>query len=278
MPSQSSPGGHNISRLTASAVIILIATLLPSSASALTALSQGYSTEAPLSIGSLVSLKKGSNDAVEPSVLANSDSIIGVVVNPDGSLLSVSNSAGQAQVATSGVANLIVSDINGEIIQGDQITASPIKGVGMKATSNTKVIGIAQDKPSYDNKKHEYTTESGIKESFKLGQIPIVISVSYYTKAPEKTVIPHALQNIANSVAGKKVSTLPILISSAIFLIMLIAVVSIIYSLIRSSIISIGRNPLAQSAVFRDVIQLSALVVIIIGVSLLAIYFILTKL
>lgn len=148
----------------------------------------------------------------------------------------------------------------------------------MKATSNTKVIGIARDKPSYDDKKYEYTTESGIKESFKLGQIPIVISVSYYTKAPEKTIIPPALQNIANSVAGKKVSTLPILISSAIFLIMLIAVVSIIYSLIRSSIISIGRNPLAQSAVFRDVIQLSALVVIIIGVSLLAIYFILTKL
>lgn len=215
---------------------------------------------------------------VEPSLVSTSDRLFGVVVNPDGSLLSVSNNASQAQVATSGVASVIVADISGDVQEGDQITASPIKGVGMKAVSNTKVIGVAQGKPIYDEAKHEYTNENGTKDSFRLGQVPVVISVSYYTKAPEKTIIPPVLQNIANAVAGKKVSTLPILISAAIFLIMLIAVISIIYTLIRSSIISIGRNPLSQSAVFRDVIQLSALVVIIIGVSLLAIYFILTKL
>jgi len=257
---------------------IVMAILVPFSVSAITALSQGYTTDSPLSLGTLVSLKKDSHDAVEPAIVTTSDRLLGVVVNPDSSLLSVSNSANQAQVSTSGVANVIVADISGDIDAGDQITASPIQGVGMKATTNTKVIGVAQGKPTYDDKPHEYTAEGGVKESFKLGQVPIVISVSYYTKAPEKTVIPPALQNIANSVAGRKVSTLPILISSAIFLIMLIAVVSIIYSLIRSSIISIGRNPLSQSAVFRDVIQLSALVVIIIGVSLAAIYFILTKL
>lgn len=259
-------------------VSLFITTIIPFSAHALTALSQGYTTDNPLSIGSLVSLKKGSNDSIEPTLLNNSDSMIGVVVNPSGSLLSVSNSANQAQVATTGVVDMIVSDINGDINQGDQITASPIKGVGMKATTNTKVIGIAQGKPTYGDKKQEYTAEGGVKEFFSLGQVPLVISVSYYTKSPEKTVIPAAIQSVANAVAGRKVSTLPILVSSAIFLIMLIAVVSVIYSMIRSSIISIGRNPMAQSAVFRDVIQLSALVVIIMGVSLIAIYFILTKL
>lgn len=245
---------------------------------ALTALSQGYATTEPVSLGALVSLKKNTNDTVEPSTTASSDSIFGVVVNEDSSLLSVSDGSSQAQVATSGVANIIVSDISGDIELGDQITASPIKGVGMKATNNAKVIGISQGKPTYDSKPHEYTNESGKKESFRLGQVPLVISVSYYTKSPEKTVIPPALQNIANAVAGRKVSTLPILISAAIFVIMLVAVVSIIYSMIRSSIISIGRNPMAQSAVYRDVIQLSALVIIIMGVSLIAIYIILTKL
>ena len=52
----------------------------------------------------------------------------------------------------------------------------------------------------------------------------------------------------------------------------------IIYSIIRSSIISIGRNPMAQSAVYRNVIQLSTLVLAILGVSVIAIYLILTRL
>ena len=269
------PGGHFLYTLIALVALSFVAT---QSTSALTALSQGYASTEPVSLGALVSLKKNSNDTVEPSTTATSNSIIGVVVNEDSSLLSVSDGSTQAQVATSGVANLIVSDINGDIELGDQITASPIKGVGMKATSNAKVIGISQSSPAYDSKPHEYTNESGNKESLRLGQVPIVISVSYYTKSPEKTVIPPALQNIANAVAGRKVSTLPILVSAAIFVIMLVAVVSIIYSMIRSSIISIGRNPMAQSAVYRDVIQLSALVIIIMSVSLIAIYIILTKL
>lgn len=278
MIQQLSPGGQTSILWKSVLAALCIAIAVPTVGFALNALTQGYTISKPVSVGSLVSLKKGSSDSVEAASTENADNIIGVVVNPDSSLLSVTNGTKQVQVATSGVANLIVSDINGEIIAGDHVTASPVEGVGMKATNNSKVIGIAQDKPRYDSAPQEYTTETGSKEKFKLGQVPLVVSVSYYTKAPEKTVIPPALQNIANAVAGKKVSTLPILISSAIFLIMLIAVVSIIYSLIRSSIISIGRNPMAQSAVFRDVIQLSALVMIIMGVSLLAIYFILTKL
>ena len=273
---QASRGGNF--RLLMGLVAAASVAALPISTSALTALSQGYTPTEPTAVGALVSLKQDTSDTVEPATIKNSDRLIGVAVNPSGSLLSVSNGTPQAQIATSGVSDVLVSDINGTIEQGDHITTSPIKGVGMKATANAKVIGIAQGTPRYDNAAHDYTNEVGKKEQFKLGQVPLVISVSYYTKAPEKTVIPPALQNIANAVAGKKVSTLPILVASAIFVIMLIAVVAIIYSLIRSSIISIGRNPMAQSAVYRDVIQLSGLVIVIISVSLIAIYIILTKL
>jgi hypothetical protein len=47
--------------------------------------------------------------------------------------------------------------------------------------------------------------------------------------------------------------------------------------MIRNSIISVGRNPMAQSAVYRDVIQLSALVLGILAVAVIAIYFILSR-
>ncbi len=63
----------------------------------------------------------------------------------------------------------------------------------------------------------------------------------------------------------------------SLFLVTLIVVVSIIYSMIHSSIISVGRNPMSQAAVYRNVIQLSILIVIILAVSVSSIYLVLRK-
>jgi hypothetical protein len=90
-------------------------------------------------------------------------------------------------------------------------------------------------------------------------------------------VIPLAIQNIANALAGKTVNPLPILVSMAIFLITLIIVVTLIYTMIHGSIISVGRNPMSQAAIYRNLIQLSALVVVILAVAIIAISFILTR-
>ena len=259
--------------------IILMTVAISLTAAAVTSISQGYVTEGDLPLGSIVSLKNNSSDTVEAATSANVDSILGVVVNEGSSPLTLSNgSDNQVQVATSGMAPVLVSDINGEIIQGDQITASPISGVGMKATGNTKVVGIAQGAPrnSADGSQ-TYTDEQGQQQSLTLGEVPVLVNVSYFYKQPDKTLIPSSLQNVANALAGKTVNPLPIIISMAIFIITLIVVASIIYSMIRSSIISVGRNPMSQSAIYRDVIQLSALVLAILAVAVIAIYIILTR-
>jgi hypothetical protein len=250
---------------------------IPYIAHAITAISQGYSADETTSIGSIVGLTQNSTDHIVLSDLNNSDSIVGVVVNDGSSPLTInSGGANQVQVATSGVVPVLASDINGEIKQGDPITASAIKGVGMKATYNAKVVGIAQG-PVASISKQKVTVDSAEQE-ISVGQVPVLVSVSYHYKQPDKTIIPATLQNLANTVAGKKVDSLPIIIGSAIFLVMLIAVTSIIYSMIRSSIISIGRNPMAQSAVYRNLIQLSVVVMAVIGVSVVAIYIVLTRL
>ena len=259
--------------------IVVTAITMSLTAAAVTSISQGYVTDGDLPLGSIVSLKNNSSDAVEATTTANVDSILGIVVNEGSSPLTLSNgSDNQVQVATSGMAPVLVSDINGEIVQGDQITASPISGVGMKATGNTKVVGIAQGAPrnSTDNNQ-TYTDEQGQKQPLTLGEVPVLVNVSYFYKQPDKTLIPSSLQNVANALAGKTVNPLPIIISMAIFIITLIVVASIIYSMIRSSIISVGRNPMSQSAIYRDVIQLSALVLAILAVAVIAIYIILTR-
>lgn len=262
-----------------SLAILFAVFALPLGVHAVASISQGFSSESKLPIGSIVSLKNNTSDQVVATNTGNVDNTLGVVVNDGSSPLTLTNGqANQVQVATSGTAQILVSDINGAIVQGDQITASPIKGVGMKASSNAKVVGIAQGTPANISAPQTYTDEQGNKQTFTLGQVPVVVNVSYYFKQEQKTIIPTAIQNLANALAGKTVNTLPILISGGIFIVTLIIVVSIIYSMIRSSIISVGRNPMSQSAVYRDVIQLSALVLGILAVAIIAIYIILTRL
>lgn len=259
---------------------LLASVMMPAKAHAITTISQGFNTKDSLSIGSMVSLLKNTNDQVSAANTANVDNLFGVVITDGSSLLSLSTgTTKQVQVATSGVINVLVSDINGTINQSDQVTASPINGVGMKATNSAKVIGIAQgDLKDSRGTKQKIKDKDGKEQDVVLGEIPIQLNVTYFFKQPEKTVIPGAIQNVANALAGKTVKPLPIIISSAIFLVTLIVVASIIYSMIRSSIISVGRNPMAQSAVYRNVIQMSALVVGILGVAVVSIYMSLTKL
>ena len=265
-------------RAIASMTAVIVGTLLVRPVFAATSLSQGYIAEGDIAVGSVVSLKNGTSDTVVAASSQTTDSVIGVVINNGSSPLSLDKGvANQVQVATNGVVPALVSDCNGAIAQGDQITASPISGVGMLATTNTKVVGVAQGDVTGTTKQ---LVDKAICPSGEvtLGQVPVLVSVSYHYKQPDKTIIPAALQNLANTVAGKQVSSLPIIISSAIFLVTIVIVASIIYSMIRSSIISVGRNPLSQSAVYRDVIQLSALVLGILGVAVIAIYLVLTRL
>jgi hypothetical protein len=261
------------------AVWLFVLILAPAMAAAATLVSQSYISGSKLPLGSIVSLQKGSTDHVDSATTANSNNILGVVVNADNSQLSISSDqANQVDVATGGIEQVLVSDINGRIASGDAITSSPISGVGMKATDNVKIIGIAQDSfPNSTATKETYKDKGGRSNSVTLGQVPVSVNVTYFYKQPDKTIIPQALQNLANALAGKKVNALPIIISAVIFIVSLVVVVSIIYSMIHSSIISVGRNPMAQAAVYRNVIQLSGLVIVILGVSIGSIYMVLTK-
>lgn len=264
----------------ATASVLLAVSLVPGGAAALAPISQEFLADKPIALGSIVSLNKDSSENVSASNTSNVNAIIGVVINGDSSPITLSsNQSNQVQVATSGVVPVLLSDINGTISLGDEITASPIDGVGMKATDNAKVVGIAQgDLASSSNHTQQtYTDKQGQKHTILIGQVAVLVDVSYFFKQPDKSVIPPAIQNIANALAGKAVNPLPILVSLAIFLITMIVVVTLIYTMIHGSIISVGRNPMSQAAIYRNLIQLSALVVVILAVAVIAISVILTR-
>ena len=259
-------------------VLIAALTLATPAAYAVTSLSESYSSPDDLAIGSLVSVQDDQTDIVKAAESSNVENLLGVVIASGSSLLTLSNGKeDEVQVATTGTLPVLASDINGAIKRGDHVTASPIKGVGMRATANIRVIGVAQGAMT-NVKEEKYKNSAGEEKTVKIGEVPVLVNVAYFFKEPEKTVVPAAIQNVANSLAGREVGTVPVLISGAIFLIMLIIVASLVYSMIRSSIISVGRNPLSQSAIYRDLVQLSGLVLAILGVGLVSIYLVLTRL
>lgn len=242
-------------------------------------ITQSYVTDSQLAPGSLVSLKEDFADHIDPANPDNVDNLLGVVINDGNSLIKlVGTQDSRVQVATSGSVGVLVSDINGPIKRGDHITASPIEGVGMRAASNIRVVGIAQADLTQDRGRMEvYTDENGDEQPILLGEVPVQINISYFFDRPENTIIPATIQNVANAIAGRPIKPLPIIISAIIFIVTLVAVSSIVYSMIRSSIISVGRNPMSQSAVYRNVLQLTALVLGILSVGVASIYLVLTR-
>ncbi|MBW3538415.1 hypothetical protein KY386_02895 [Candidatus Parcubacteria bacterium] len=270
-------------RLMAAVLAGLVTSAAGVSALHAATVSQGYAAKEAIAVGSLVSL-----DRSGPGVVAadsdHAEDLIGVVTTPDESLLSLSPAAGQTQVsvATGGQVLTIVSNLSGAIKRGDAITASPIKGVGMKATTNTKVVGVAQadyDGSQDGSKEVEVTAKSGQTEKVKIGRLPVLVNVTNYASARDssRTIVPGYLQELANTVAGKEVPALRVVLSLVLLVLVFLSVTVFIYSAVQSSIISIGRNPLSQRSVRYSLAQVLLAAVVVLLLTLGAVYLILTR-
>lgn len=237
--------------------------------------SEGFLSAEPLSAGSLVSADPNPGIIV-PANVSNADRLVGIVLDPQNAIFTVRTKAGETQVATEGIVPAIVSTINGDIKVGDKITASPVGGVGMKVTTTAKIVGVAQ--ASLDAKtggvvKAKLKDTAGKEQETYVGQVPVLISINYFTKGEgEKPLVPSFLQKFANAVASKEVSQLPILIGLIIFLVTLLSSFVILYGTIRSSIVSIGRNPLSRKAIISGMIQVVFLVFALNVIGMASIY------
>jgi hypothetical protein len=246
-------------------------------------LSQGFATSNPIATGSLVALDEKSSGAVVTADTTNVGRLFGVVVPPSSASISLSGTGtGQVQVVTSGTANVLVSTAGGDIKVGDYITISPIAGVGQKVgDSNTRVVGTAQTdfNGSGDGVTKRTIDDGNSKREVAIGQIPVVIAVSSYTSTDGKQpyAIPNWLQSLSNTLAGKAVSPIRIIIAGLILIVALISITVLLYSAVRNSIISIGRNPLSRSSVLRGLLQVVAIAIGILGVTAVAMYLVISR-
>lgn len=238
------------------------------------AISQGFKVETAVTDGILVSIDPEASDTVQVATTESASRLIGVIAT--NALVTLSEGTQQAQVVISGTAWTRVSDINGPVKTGDHITISPINGIGMKATSEGQIVGIAQSGlDSQTSQTQQVTDRSGQSHQVHIGYVPVQIGTAYYT-APSSGVLPPFVQNLLNAIAGKPVGLMRAIIVLVLVLVGGISIAVIIYASARSSIASIGRNPLASKAIFRGLAQVGIYALSILGFTLLLAYLILT--
>lgn len=222
----------------------------------------------------IVSSKTNYPDVVELATAKNSSHTIGVI--DDKPLVAISSKGKSTQVVLNGATEVLVCDINGPIRAGDKIAASPVAGVGMLAAENGQVVGTAQKEFNTKTAKIRSIKDSkGVGRNVRFGSIPVEVSVAYY-QLPGSNFLPPLLQNLANTIADRPVSAIRILVSSLMLMFGFIYVGILIYTTVRTSVISLGRNPLAAHNIRNGLLQMAVLAVTVLLATLLATYLMLS--
>jgi hypothetical protein len=243
---------------------------------------QGYSSASILQIGTIVELTSSGANSVKPVTQADAGHMYGVTVDPATLSITVSNTALQNEVyvSTAGTYNVLVSTQGGTIQTGDYIDISSIDGVGMDAGANNTVV-FGRAAASFDGKSDSAATETltksdGSTQVVQLGIIPVAIQIQRNpNQKSTQTNLPKQLERIGLAIADKPVGPTRIYMSIAIAAISVFIVVVVLYSGIRSSFVSIGRNPLSKKSIFGALITVIFISLIILIIGLFAVYLIL---
>jgi hypothetical protein len=237
---------------------------------------QAYGTAGALRRGMIVQLDAQDPSKVVPLETANASDMHGVVVEANDAALTLSSdeASRQVYVATYGRYDVLVSDQNGAIKKGSYISISSLNGIGMKAdgkppivlgkamedfSGSSQVIGTASLKDK---------TGKNVQVSLGMISVDMVITHNPLQVQAQSSGITGYLQNISSGVAGKTVAPARLYLSIFILFVTSLVAGSIMYGGVRSSIVSIGRNPLARKSITRSLAQVivTSIIIFILGI------------
>jgi len=249
----------------------MISTFGPVSAASI---AQGYtSTDTDLVVGMAASLSPASSSedrVVERASTSNKAKFVGIVTTRDANLVTLTSNGLPVVVATTGEATAIISDVNGAVHKGDYLAVSPLKGILMKAgDTEVNAIGSALEDLG-STQDQQITTDSGSR-TVKVGTARIEISptsIALASNDQNKSL----LHNLGEGLAGRTVSDWQVLTAMIIFLVILIIEGSLVYGAIHSTIIALGRNPLAHDEVYKQLFQVLLAVLGILAFGMATIY------
>lgn len=204
--------------------------------------------------GMLVSLSKNP-DTVVPASQQNASSLVGAI-GPGNDNFDLQ--AGQVNVRTDGITDVLITTVDGNVQIGDRIGPSSIVGFGAKQTGSGWIAGVAQGSLSPSTHgaiKTTVTDSSGHKRDVYAASIPVLIKVTYFTAPASSTqtsAIPKSLQSLADSIAGKHASVIAVLIGAFLLLTGFAIAALITQASVRSGLRAISRQPLAKPHIVKQ--------------------------
>jgi hypothetical protein len=265
------------------AVAVLAVTLPVSAASYGGGGVSGYAAETPLDNGTIVQLSGKDAKQVKIATQKELQNMFGVTVdrNQLSFTLSSEGTKNEVFVAVSGTYNVLVSTQGGAIVVGDYVTLSSIDGVAMKAGTEEKTV-FGRAVGAFDGKGVTLGTTAlkdttgKTNKTVTLGQIPVTIDIKRNPNVKSTKVdILEILQRAGQAVAEKEVSPIRIYLSMGITAVSLIAAIAVLYSGVRSGVISIGRNPMSKKPIFRALLEIILTSILILIIGLFAVYLLL---
>jgi hypothetical protein len=222
---------------------------------------QGYKSDTLLQNGMIVGLDPRDVTKVEPINSGQYNLLHGVVVNPSSSIILVGNNSTNVYVSTSGRVSVMVNDQNGNINPGDYVALSSVSGIGDKAiVTDPLVLGKSVSAFNATDSAQQIGTvtvkdSTGKTSSLHIGYVTIDIAIGKNPLIVTDNSLPSVLSRASNLVAGKIVSPVRVYVSILILAITAFVSGSLIYGGVRSSMISIGRNPLSKKVITRSLTQ-----------------------
>jgi hypothetical protein len=239
-------------------------------------ISRSFKTSGAVPNGSLVSEIPSQIGVVQAANTDNSQHLVGIAIASNQSLIEVNPTSSTIQVATDGTVSALVSTVNGPISSGDQIAVSPFNGVGMKAgDSETWIVGQSQSSFNANSPgaySVKVTNTDGHSEQILVGFVKLSIAIGHGGGNVSNL---NGLQRFFDSLTGHPISTLRIVIALIVTFVSLVSIITLIYTSIYGTIISIGRNPLAKYAVFRTLSSVLGMTLLIAAVSSATIFLLL---
>jgi hypothetical protein len=253
------------SLLATLSVMLFLLTVPPLYASSVT---QGFKATSTIPKGAIVSLKQEGSNEIEKSTIDNDRYMIGVVVEGADSLVDVRPKDSDISVAVSGEVDILATNLNGDIESGDLLIASTLAGIAVKdepPAPGVKYIAVAASELSGATtgaKTVSVELTDGGKKDVKVALIKAKILLGSRQQASKDET---AVESFGRKLTGKAVSAIQLIAATAVFLSVVVLVGVVLYSSIRNSFISLGRNPLSRSSVVASLVK-----VIVVAVFVLA--------
>jgi hypothetical protein len=260
-------------------VAVILFTMMTSVGISVAAYAKGYSTDdTGLGAGMVVALSVSSapdNPKVERAALDKEPKVIGVSTTVDDHLVTEGSSSKTVYVQTSGETTVFVTDLNGDVKNGDLLAPSPILGILMKADESTApIVGIAIEDFDHGAAETQSIEEGGQRRDVQIDKVQINLD-HMAASNQQSSATDSSLERLGRAVVAKDVGEIQVLAALVIFLLVLVAEGGIIYGAVSSSITALGRNPMAGKIIRKEMLRVAAIALAVLSMGIAAIYAIL---